>query len=311
MYSNSLQSIAQVTSDPGVYLFLDSNQRILYIGKAKNLKKRLLSYYGKQLSLKTQVLMPQVKLIDINVTDSEQSALLLEARLIKEHSPKYNILLKDDKSYPYIAVSLGHRYPSIDIFRGKKKRKGTRYFGPYPNSGAARRTVSFLQKNFLVRSCRDSFFSSRSRPCLQYQIKRCSAPCVDYISVQNYHAAIDKVLLFLNANNKQLIKTLQEDMHQFSIDKCYEQAAKVRDLVQDLRSIPDKHFSQASMKSIDVISLVKNKQAVCIHITMIRANRSLGSRVYYYKVLEGSSELEIINAFFFSTLFTWKSIYLT
>lgn len=162
MFSNDVNSIKNISLQPGVYLFSDNNHKVLYVGKAKSLRKRLMSYYGRQLSGKTQVLMEQVATVDINITATEHAALLLEAKLIKEKKPKYNILLKDDKSYPYVAVSRQHSFPSIEIFRGKKKKRNITYFGPYPNSGEARRAVSFLQKNFLVRSCSDSFFSKQT-----------------------------------------------------------------------------------------------------------------------------------------------------
>lgn len=297
MFSNSPHSIAQVSSQSGVYLFLDKDAKVLYVGKAKNLKKRLMSYYGKNLSLKTQVLMQQVKKIEVNLTESEQAALLLEAKLIKEKAPKYNILLKDDKTYPFIAVSRGHQYPSIYIFRGKKKKKGSDYFGPYPNSGAARRTVSFLQKNFLIRSCQDTFFSSRVRPCLQYQIQRCSAPCVNYINLSDYQESIKKVMMFLNGHNKTLIKQLSDNMHQLSKKRKYEKAARIRDVIQDLRSIPEKKYQEASMNSIDIISLVRKQHLICIQVMMIRCDSCLGHRVYFYKLRESAPDRDILAAY--------------
>ena len=193
--------LKHVSSRAGVYRMYDLSQNLLYVGKAKNLKKRLSSYFRKTgLSIKTQALVSKIQQVEVTLTHTESEALLLESNLIKEHQPPYNILLRDDKSYPFIYVSNKDTYPQIVIHRGAKRKKG-KYLGPYPSAGAVRDSLQFIHKLFKIRQCDDTYFNNRSRPCLQYQIKRCTAPCVGYISEQRYQADISHALMFLEGKS--------------------------------------------------------------------------------------------------------------
>ena len=184
MTFDSKAFLKSVTGKPGIYRMYNAEGKVLYVGKARNLKKRLQSYFRSSgLSPKTELLVSQIEHVDVTVTHTESEALLLENNLIKEYRPRYNVLLRDDKSYPYIYISDKDEYPRIDLHRGARKKPG-RYLGPYPNAGAVRETINLLQKTFRIRQCEDSYFKNRSRPCLQYQIKRCTAPCVNLVSVQ-------------------------------------------------------------------------------------------------------------------------------
>ena len=207
--------LKQLTEKPGVYRMMDSEQTIIYVGKAKNLKKRVSSYFNKQEhSVKTRVMVQQIHSIEVTVTNTETEALLLENNLIKDLRPRYNVVFRDDKSYPYVFLSKG-KYPRLVYHRGAKKSSGD-YFGPFPSSGAVRQSLSLLQKLFRVRQCEDSMFSTRSRPCLQYQIKRCTAPCVDYISEQEYAKDVELTRLFYQGKSDQVISILRERMDEAS-----------------------------------------------------------------------------------------------
>ncbi len=199
--------VALISSAPGVYLLLNDQKQVLYVGKARNLKKRLYSYFREQKSRRIAALMRQVTAIETTTTGTENQALLLESNLIKELKPRYNILLRDDKSYPYLILT-GHRYPRLSFYRGPRQ-KTYRYFGPYPSTHAVRETLNLLQKIFRVRSCQDSFFAHRSRPCLQYQINRCTAPCVGLITPQ---ADVERVALFLEGKSQTLIQNCIQQM---------------------------------------------------------------------------------------------------
>ena len=236
--------IASLTQRPGVYQMLDHNNDILYVGKAKNLKNRVSSYFrASGLTSKTVALVNKISDINITITHSETEALLLEQTLIKEHRPPYNILLRDDKSYPYIYISQHHDFPLMAFRRAKhtKKMKG-HYFGPYPNSYVVKESLQQLQKLFLLRSCEDSFFKNRSRPCLQYQIKRCTAPCVGLISKEHYQEAVQHTKLFLDGKSASLIEQLKVKMDQSAEQMAYEQAALYRDQIQQLRQIQEQQY---------------------------------------------------------------------
>ena len=227
-----LQSLPQ---DPGVYRMLNADGKLLYVGKAKNLKKRVATYFSKNhTSARIAKMISQTANVEITITNTEAEALLLENNLIKKHRPRYNILLRDDKSYPYIYISSKHKYPQITFYRGSRSKAG-RYFGPYASAGAARNALGLLQKVFKVRQCDDYFFSHRSRPCLQHQIDRCSAPCVGLIDEESYQQDMESAIDFLEGNSQQLIKRYVKNMDKASRNLDYEKAARYRDKIEMLR----------------------------------------------------------------------------
>lgn len=261
---------------------LDKSDNILYVGKAKNLKKRVSSYFKEQLTGKTKKLMHQVVNVRIIVTRTEQEALVLENNLIKEHRPKYNILFRDDKSYPYIRATTQQKFPHLEFYRGSKKQPG-KYFGPFPSIVAVRSTLSLLQKVFLLRSCKNTFFSNRSRPCLQYQIKRCSAPCVNYISAESYQKDFQHALSFLTGKNELVVEELQRQMDDASKHLEFETAAKYRDQIAALRTIQAKQYAVKGKRNIDVIAYAKQAGSICLTLLLIRNGRVLGSKVFFPK----------------------------
>ncbi|MCD8524465.1 MAG: GIY-YIG nuclease family protein, partial [Gammaproteobacteria bacterium] len=222
--------LASLTSLPGVYRMYGSDQQLLYVGKAKNLKKRLSSYFNKcKKSVKTQSMVEQIVDVHVTVTPSEAEALLLECRLIKDHHPKYNILMRDDKSYPYIILTK-HPYPRLDIYRGMRHQQ-SEFFGPYPSVSAVKQVLNLLQKLFQLRACRDSFFNGRTRPCLQYQIQRCTAPCVKNIDQKEYEKNVEQTRLLLQGKSEIVLNNLMANMDLASQAHEYEQAALYRDMI--------------------------------------------------------------------------------
>ncbi|WP_028293552.1 excinuclease ABC subunit UvrC [Oceanobacter kriegii] len=273
--------LGTLTQRAGVYRMYSDSNELLYVGKAKNLKNRVSSYFrARGLNAKTVALVSNIHHIEITVTASEAEALLLEQTLIKQHRPPYNILLKDDKSYPYIHLS-SHEYPLLAYRRGKRVSRGGEYFGPYPNSGAVRETLNYLQRLFLIRSCEDSYFNHRSRPCLQYEIKRCSAPCVGMISEQQYNDDINKARRFLQGKNTELVSELQQEMMNASAQLEFEQAADIRDRLELLRRIQEKQTVEAGSKSADVWAIVEFENVICIHRLVFRQGRLVNSKNYY------------------------------
>ncbi len=289
--------LKNLTGKPGVYRMLDAEGGILYVGKAKNLKKRVSSYFRKSgLPVKTQALMLQVCNVEITVTNTESEALLLESALIKEHKPRYNVLLRDDKSYPYIYISTDQDYPRISVHRGARKGKG-RYFGPYPNAYAVRESLNLLQKVFKVRQCEDSFFRNRSRPCLQYQIKRCSAPCVNKITVEDYARDVNDTIAFLQGKNPELIDTLAERMEQASQALAFEQAAAFRDQIINLRRVQEKQYVSGEKGDLDILAAVIEGGIACVQVFFIRAGRNLGNKVFFPKMPDNADQNDILEAF--------------
>lgn len=279
------QFLKTISTGPGIYQMFDGDEKILYVGKAKNLKNRLSSYFRDSesaksaLSIKTRMLVTKITNIQVTITESESAALILEQNLIKALKPPYNISLRDDKSYPYIIISDGD-YPRIGFHRGARKKKG-RYFGPYPSAGSVYQSLNFLQKTFRVRQCEDSVFKNRSRPCLQYQINRCTAPCVDLISKQAYQNDIKHTEMFLKGQSNELMKQLANEMDTASSVLDFEQAAFLRDQISALRSIQSGHSMEAGTGNIDVFSLFKKSTHICIHAVFIRDGRILGSKSYF------------------------------
>ena len=289
--------LATLTSQPGIYQMLDEDGNILYVGKARNLKKRVSSYFNKtQKDNKTLALVKHIKSIEVIVTRSENEALLLESNLIKKLKPHYNILFRDDKSYPYIFISTNHAYSRIDIYRGQKKAGG-HYFGPYPNATAVRETINLIQKIFLIRTCTDSFFSARKRPCLLHQIGRCSGPCVELVSKEEYQQSVRHAILFLEGKNDEVIKELEQQMERASSGLDFESAAFLRDQIAKLREIQERQYINSAEGDADVIGFHSQSGAVCIQLSVIRGGRMLGSRPYFPQVRIAATDEEILTAF--------------
>ncbi len=298
MAFNSKNFLNSLTSRPGVYCMKNSDGKIIYVGKSKNLKKRVSSYFNRidTLPIKTQIMVKQIDNIDITVTQTENEALIIENNFIKKYKPKYNVIFRDDKSYPYIFLSMNHDYPRFIYHRGSLKGKG-RYFGPFPSAGAVKKTLNIIQKLFLTRSCEDSVFSNRSRPCLQYQIKRCTAPCVNYITKDNYENDIKNASLFIEGKKEKVIKELSEPMQIASDNLDYEKAAKLRDQIRSIREIQEKQFINCENDNFDIISCVRNNSHVSVQLTFIRAGSNIGSRKYYLRQTEEQNESSLIKAF--------------
>ncbi|WP_111640885.1 excinuclease ABC subunit UvrC [Marinimicrobium alkaliphilum] len=289
--------LANVTQQPGIYQMLGADGNILYIGKAKNLKKRLASYFRKTgLAPKTVALVSRIADVEVTVTASETEALILEQNLIKANRPPYNILLRDDKSYPYIFMSSGEPYPRLSFHRGAKKKRGE-FFGPFPNVGAVRESLNFLQKTFKVRQCEDSVFRNRSRPCLQYQIDRCTAPCVEFISPEDYADDVRHTRMFLTGQSDALMSELANEMEAASANLAFERAAQLRDQITALRTIQSQQVMEEGTGDLDVVAAVVQAGIACVHMLFVRQGRILGSRSFYPKVSLAESEAEVLDAF--------------
>lgn len=272
-----------LTQKPGVYRMIDSETKILYVGKARNLKNRVTSYFRSSgLQTKTMAMVSKIADIQVTATNSETEALLLEQSLIKSEKPPYNILLRDDKSYPYIYLSSEDDFPRLSLHRGKKKKKGE-FFGPYPSAYAVRESIQILQKLFKIRQCNDTYFKNRSRPCLQYQIKRCSGPCTGLIEKDQYHADIRMARLFLAGRSHQVLDEFKGAMKVASESLDYEQAAEYRDQILHLRRIQEEQFVHSESGDVDVFGLAEHLGAVCLQVIYIRKGKMLGQRTYYPK----------------------------
>ena len=289
--------LKQLTTRPGVYQMYDQADKLLYIGKAKNLKNRVSSYFrATGLSIKTAALVAKIADVHVTVTNSETEALLLEQNLIKQYRPPYNILLRDDKSYPYIFISDKHAYPAVQFSRGAKRKSG-RYFGPFPSGGAVRDSLNLLQKIFQIRQCEESFFKNRSRPCLQYQIKRCTAPCVEAISEEAYREDIRHAAMFLEGKNSAVMDEVASRMESASNDLDFEQAATYRDQLISLQKVQEQQYVSGKQGDADVIACAIKPGGVCIHMLFVRGGRIIGSKSYHPKVAIEESESEILSSF--------------
>ncbi|MCH7537556.1 MAG: excinuclease ABC subunit UvrC [Proteobacteria bacterium] len=287
-----------LTHRPGVYRMIDAKHKVIYVGKARDLKKRVSSYFHRaQAAPKTLAMMKKVSYVEVTVANTEAEALLLEYSLIKEHKPRFNILLRDDKSYPYIYASTEHAFPRLRFHRGPRRGKG-RYFGPYPSTGAVRKTLSELQKLFMIRSCNDNFFRNRTRPCLQYQIKRCSAPCVDLIGAQQYGKDIDAAILFLEGRNRSVVNSFITRMEQASADQDYEQAARIRDQIAKLKDIEARQFvKRTDKKDLDILGFASNVAIHCVTVMFIRNGSVIGSHDHFPRLQGEADKQKILNAF--------------
>lgn len=289
--------LKNLTTHPGVYRMINQDGAVIYVGKAANLKKRVGSYFsGKAKDAKTLSMVSQINRVEITITRSESDALLLEAELIKQLKPRYNILLRDDKSYPYIHLS-AHAFPRLTFYRGSRAKKQGKFFGPYPSTTAMRETVNVLQKAFLLRSCRDTFFANRSRPCLQYQIKRCSAPCVGLISAEDYARDIDSAERFLDGRNDIVIDELVERMEQSSAQLKFEEAARLRDQVAALRKASEIQFASDTRVDSDAIAVVERNGLYCVAVLFIRGGRLLGSHTWFPSQTANATSSEVLAAF--------------
>ncbi len=290
--------LKSLTHRPGVYRMLNARRRIIYVGKAGDLKKRVLSYFQKShADAKTASLMTQVAGVEVTVTNTEAEALILEYNLIKRHRPRFNVVLRDDKSYPYIYVATEHPFPRLQFYRGSRKGKG-RYFGPYPSAGSVRKTMNELQKLFLLRNCTDSYFRNRTRPCLQYQIKRCSAPCVDYVSATDYAEDVGAAMLFLEGKNRSVIDALVGRMERAAAAQDYEQAARFRDQITRLKKVDaEQLISRHTAKDLDVIATATEKGSHCVTVLFIRQGAVLGSRHHFPRTGGDTSVPALLSGF--------------
>ena len=285
-----------VPQQPGVYRMLNAGQQVIYVGKAKDLKARLSSYFRSKVdSAKTRSLVSQIAQVEFTLTHSETEALILENNLIKQFLPRYNVLLRDDKSYPYIFIS-AHKHPRISSHRGPRKAPG-QYFGPYPNAGAVWQSLKTLQKIFPIRQCEDGFYRSRTRPCLQYQLKLCSAPCVGKISDDEYMHHVKLASLFLHGKDQQVIEDLVQSMNAASEQMQFEQAAVLRDKIIALRKVQEQQSVSGSHDEMDVIGFVYSHGIAAVHVLFIREQKVLGSKAYFPKVPADTDENEILSAF--------------
>ncbi|TKB44751.1 excinuclease ABC subunit UvrC [Thalassotalea mangrovi] len=291
------QAYLKVTTEKsGVYRMYDEHSTVIYVGKAKNLKKRLSSYFRKDVgSTKTRALVAQIRAIDVTVTHTEGEALILENNYIKKYQPKYNILLRDDKSYPYILIT-DHRHPKLGAHRGGKKIKGD-YFGPFPSAGAVWESLRLMQRLFPIRQCEDSYYRARSRPCLQYQLKRCSAPCVGKISDQDYNEQVSLAKLFLRGKNDQVINNLVSKMEQASEQLEFEKAANFRDQIATLRKVQQQQFVSGMAGEMDVLGFYRLNNQACIHQLFIRDQKILGSKSYFPSIPADTEDVDIVQAF--------------
>ncbi len=282
---------------PGVYRMINTGGDIIYVGKAKNIKKRVASYFVKnQPSPRTRLMVGNIHAIEFTVTNTEAEALILENNLIKQYMPRYNVIFRDDKSYPYLAIT-ADKYPRMRFHRGAQK-KDSHYFGPFPNATAVRESIKLLQKVFMIRTCENSVFNNRSRPCLEYQIKRCTAPCVNLISKDEYASDVHQAALFLNGKDNLVIKNLTKTMNSFSEEFNYERAAVFRDRIQNLRQVRLKQsVSDFSINDADIIASYSSMGGVCVNVVMIRGGRHLGDKSFFPKHDPDQEDLNLTEIF--------------
>ncbi len=285
-----------LTTRPGVYRMLDGEEKVLYVGKAKSLKKRVSSYFTRSLNRRIQIMVSQIQGIEVTVTHTEAEALILENHLIKSLKPKYNVLLRDDKSYPYIHLSTDHEYPALSFRRGSRRAKG-RFFGPYPSASSTRETLQLLQKLFPVRQCEEGFFKNRSRACLQYQIKRCSGPCVDLVTPEVYGEDVRHAVMFLEGKTNAVVDDLVQSMERAAEVQEYEQAAIYRDQIQMLRRIQERQYVSGERGDLDIVALARQGGSACLQVFFIRSGRNLGNRAFYPQFPVDAEDEAVLSGF--------------
>jgi excinuclease ABC subunit C len=288
------RSLAQA---PGVYRMLGAADLLLYVGKAKNLKRRVESYFARpQLQPRLALLVASVQRMEVMVTRTEAEALLLEAQLIKSLKPRFNIDLKDDKSYPYVRLTTQHSFPRLSYYRGAKDVPG-KFFGPFPSAWAVKETVESLQKLFLLRTCEDTVFAHRTRPCLQHQIKRCSAPCVGLIEPDVYAAQVKHVELFLTGKSQQIIQAIGDEMEQAASELAFEKAARLRDQIAALRRVSANHFIAGERGDLDVVAIKVEQGMAAVVVLFFRNGLNLGSKTFLPKLPTEATEEEVLSSF--------------
>ena len=298
------QNVKIAPETPGVYRMLNEKDEVLYVGKAKNIKKRIVAYTRiDQLSARLQRMVSEVRKMEFIIVENENRALVVENELIKKLHPKYNILLKDDKSYPHLVINLQDEYPALRKYRGVRQNN-SRYFGPYANATAVNEVIDTIQKIFMLRSCRDTVFNNRERPCLLYQIKRCCAPCVGKISQKEYYQLVKEVISFLDGKSTNIQAELSHKMQQASEDENFEQAIILRDRIKALTGIQTHaNLEYAGLKSVDIIGIAQKENWFCIEIFFVRGGQNCGNAPYFVKKTEESTLTETLEAFL-STFYT-------
>jgi excinuclease ABC subunit C len=289
------EKVKEFPQTPGVYLMKGAAEKIIYVGKAKNLRARVRSYFqdSKDHSPKTKLLVRNIHLVDYILTKTEVEAFLLEASLIKKHRPRYNIRLKDDRAYPYIRVSMADKFPRLYLAR-KVKKDGALYFGPYTSGQAVWGTIRFINRTFMIRDCKDAFMATRKRPCMTHQIGRCTAPCVDYLTPEEYRHDIDAVVAFLRGRDKTVVRELTKKMKVAATEERFEAAAKLRDSIEAIKQILERQAVVNDMSEIDqdVIGYFGGEQGTLIETIHIRAGRVIGNRSHFLPLLDPNAPEE-------------------
>lgn len=304
---NIEEELKKLPKSPGVYIMRDKNDNVIYVGKAVILRNRVRQYFRK--NNKTARIEKMVSLIDhfeYIVVSSEDEALILECNLIKKYRPRFNVLLKDDKTYPYIRVDIKADYPSIFITR-RLQNDGARYFGPYASAGSAKEMIAFIKERFQIRQCKN--FKNQDRACLNYHIKKCLAPCMGYVSKEEYCKQIEQIMLLLEGKIDTIIKELNQEMLEYAQHQDYEKAAEIRDRIQAIERVSEKQkVSNISENNIDVIGLYKNEMTVCIEIFFIRGSKMIGREHYFFDELKDMEEQEIVSGFIKQYYFEKKDL---
>jgi excinuclease ABC subunit C len=288
---------ATLSHKPGVYRMLDAGGAVIYVGKARDLRRRVTSYFsGKATDAKTMAMVRVVAAIEVTVTRTETEALLLEYNLIKEHRPRYNVLLRDDKSYPWIRISTEQEFPRISFYRGAKPKQG-RIFGPYPNAASVRSTINLLERLFQLRNCEESMFRNRSRPCMQHQIRRCTAPCVGLISAEDYGRDVADAMSFLRGDSGSVVENVASRMERAADSRDYELAARYRDQLRALQATQAEQLVTRGSVDCDIVALAREGAMVCIAVLMCRGGRLLGGRNHFPQHAGTAADDDVMRAF--------------